>query len=390
MKGKASIILCILLVGALCSQSFSSIAVDNNENEQKIIRVALLDATIPSFNSPENVKQALDCYEWEVENQSYIFDVDWITDGQIRRGRLSRQNYDVFIIPGIGKEFHNIFNVISARWKNQIRKFVENGGGYVGMCGGANMAVSSHVNPNERGYKLPTFWEWCMRRSCLGLVEALSYQDMSDPYASTVLWKNPSRIGISAYIWYNLTNEGAGISANLTINTSHPIFYDYPYDYRLMRWNSGPALIPYSENVTVLAWYPSVEFSGIEGDPKTTIHSWKYVGPFSGEFYKQGGLDFWDKDKILETNISGKPAAIADTYGDGRVVIYGPHPEHPVYFDEHIVESDDTNRNFLWFKERLYKKNFQQENVSYNWWIVRRSAAWTAKIPDSDLPPIVI
>jgi hypothetical protein len=387
MKSKVMFILCIVIFLFFSTQPLFSVAYNQN-NDQNVVRVAILDAVIPSFISPEHIIDAIDGYSWEVEEKSYIFKVNWITDGQIRRGKLNRNNYDVLIIPGIGKEFKHIFDGKIARWKNQIRQFIENGGGYVGMCGGANMAVSSHVPFNQRGWKTPTFWEWFMNKSCLGIVEAKSYQDMGDPFAATFLWKNPARLGISAFIWYNFTNEGVGVSTNLTINTTHPIFNGYEKSYRLMRWNSGPALIPFSENVSVLAWYPETNISGPNGSPNTSIHSWKYVGPLSGHFLKQRSLDFWDKDVILETHLAGKPAAIADNYGDGRVVVYGPHPEHEVLFDEQIIESEDTNNNHLFLKDRLYKKEYTNENLSYNWWVVRRSVAWSANVPDDSLPPI--
>ena len=362
--------------------------INNNCLNKKIIRVAILNAVIPTFISPENNIKALDNYEWKIENQTYTFKVKWITDAQIRNGRLSRRNFDVLIIPGIGKEFRFIYDGRLAIWKNQIKRFVSQGGGYFGMCGGANMAVADQISYEARGFKTTTLWEFCMRRASLGLVEANSYQDMANPYTSSILLRNPSRTGISTFIYYNFTEQGVGISANLSINISHPIFQGYPYPNRLMRWNSGPALIPFSDNVSVLASYPKENFTGPNGSPFTTIHTWQYVGPLSGMFLKQRSFDFWDKEEILETHLAGKPAAIADNYGDGRVVVFGPHPEHPVYFNEKIVESEDSDNNHMYFGDRLYQKTWTSENATYNWWIIRRSVAWAAKIPDEALPPI--
>ena len=342
--------------------------------EHRIIKVAILDAFIPSFDSPENAKKALDGYTWKSGNKIYTIDVEWISDLKIITGFLRK--YDVLLIPGIGKEFRRIGKF--SLWKENIRRFVKGGGGYVGMCGGANLAVKGFVPYSERGWSNPTLWEWCMSRSCLGLIEALSYQDMADPFACSVIWKDPSRVGISAFIWYNLSWKGVGLSLDLRINKSHPLFSGYDKEYVKMRWNSGPAFVLLDKNVSVIAWYPKVDLS---------LTAWRYVGPLSRDFLKQRSLDFWDKsNKRINFTISGLPAAISSKYGKGRVVIFGPHPEHPVQINERIQESRDTNGNRIFFGGRLYRKFFSYEDISHNWWLLRRSVAWAAGIAEEDLP----
>ena len=70
----------------------------------------------------------------------------------------------------------------------------------------------------------------------------------------------------------------------------------------------------------------------------------------------------------------------------GESVIFGPHPEHPVQINERIQESRDTNDNHIFFGERLYRKSFSYEDISHNWWLLRRSVAWATGIAEEDLP----
>lgn len=344
--------------------------VSSNQNKEHTINVALLDALIPSFTSPENMEKALEGYSWQGKNATYRIKVTWINDMDICVGRL--KEFDVLIIPGIGKEFWRFFdNRLLSVWKNEIRKFVYNGGGYFGTCGGANLASMGLVSASKRGWKHETMWEFFMNKSALGIAPVKAYQDMADPFACTLIWKNPSRLGQSAYIWYNLSIEGTGVCQNCKINRQHPIFHGYDGDRRIIRWVGGPALIP-EGNVTIVAWYPEENLSKNES---TRIHAWRFVGePF----------DFWDmEEEIIETHLASKPAAISCYYGKGRVIIFGNHPEHPVWRGGRIFERD-TN------KDRLFKGFFQWRDVQplpplYNAWIVRRCVAWVAKV---ELPPI--
>lgn len=344
------------------------------------IKIALLDSFIPSFTSPAEMYEILNGYSWETNEVRYEFRVKWVKDFQIANGILRKENFSILLIPGIGKEFWRILDDEKlSRWKNEIRNFVANGGGYFGSCGGANIASLGLLSPQKRGWESWTVWEWFMNKSVLGIAPVKSYQDMADPIASSIIWKNPSRVGMSAYVWYNLSINGTGICQKCKINTSHPIFQGYKRGERIIRWVAGPALLPVSKNVTVLAEYPDENISGPNGNKSTCIHAWKY---------KPNPFDFWQmEDEIIETHIAEKPCAISCRYGNGRVVIFGNHPEHPVWKRGEIFERD-THKNHLLFKGLFQWKNREYLPTSYNWWIVRRSIAWCAKIPDNELPPI--
>jgi len=341
------------------------------------IKVAILDSAIPSFTSPPEMEEILDGYSWACRNNTYEFEVKFISDLQISSGAL--KNYDVLIIPGIGKEFRRVNSELS-QWKKEIRDFVAGGGGYFGTCGGANMASEGLLSAKERGWEKDTAWEWFMNRSAIGIAPVKSYQDMGDPMACS-LADNPARIGQSAYVWYNLSIEGSGVCQHCRVNTDHPIFKGYGKDTRIIRWVGGPALIP-DGNVTVLAWYPDENISGPNGNRSTGVHVWKYGADFSEP------LDLWDmENNTIEMHLAGKPAAVACSYGEGRVVIFGNHPEHPVWSSGQIFE-EDTDSNHMLSKGLFGWKDRQPLPDSYNWWIVRRSAAWAAGLPSDVLPPV--
>lgn len=341
------------------------------------IHVALLDAVIPTFTSPPEMHAILDGYTWSAGDQTYGFDVTWLTDIQITTGTLD--GFDVLIIPGIGKEYRRP-GMLGSRWKNAIRTFVTDGGGYFGTCGGANMGAEQLMTAAQRGHTRMTAWEWFMNASALGVAPVQAYQDIGDPIALSLAGQ-PGRIGQSAYIWYNLSIEGSGLCQRCPVNRSHPIFAGYEDDSRIIRWVGGPALLPRG-NVSVLARYPDENMSGPHGNTSTMLHVWRYTPGL------EQPLDRWDMEPgYVETHLAGRPAAVACRHGEGRVVLFGNHPEHPVWRGGRIVERDTGRDRML--TDGLFGWTDRRELPGdYNWWVVRRSVAWTADLDADMLPPI--
>lgn len=92
----------------------------------------------------------------------------------------------------------------------------------------------------------------------------------------------------------------------------------------------------------------------------------------------------WEIAANVTTDVKGQYAAVASTYGDGRVALFGPHPEKPTWFGGHVEEFPVRPRAgpFTWY---IY--NWSDGTLSapsYNWWMLRRSVAWTA---DAAMPP---
>lgn len=108
-------------------------------------------------------------------------------------------------------------------FKKEVRKFVDNGGGYFGICGGAVAASSGIENPD-------TWLEILADRAALGLIPAKVKQDFTDPITASLLGQ-PEKVGQTAYLFYNesdtLYNETYAFGVTVTldnIDTSHPLF----------------------------------------------------------------------------------------------------------------------------------------------------------------------
>ena len=368
-------------------------------------------------------------YEWVSGNTFYEFKVTEIYDKDILNGDLNTKNYDVFIVPGAGEgdgeSVAKGFPLFpkAQRWKEKISDFVKSGGGYVGICGGTALMTDLSKEPQ-------TFMERQYEKSAIGVSCLSSYYNNCALQFYYPLQKCfPERTAPASYIfefppgdlWDETGVYPNGIPFDMEINSDHPIFDDFLEEFERVRWVGGPALdIPDtpSNEVTVLGYYPG---DGLSGNDSTDLQVWRYVGGIRGkikgffktiQFFKENNYPFslfdagyslqffasdWEKtDKMFDLNFSSKPCMTAEIYNNtnkGRIVLNGPHPEYPVWWGGHIEEMPDTDDNTL--DEGLHRwvditpfSETKEDECTHSWWIVRRSVAWAAKVPDSDLPPI--
>jgi len=348
MKGITLLILAIFLANT----GFNSLLIkftDHTRENEKIIRVAIYDSI---FRSPKFIKQSLE-YEWEANGVVYRFNATFISDKNILGiEKPALNNFDVFIIGASARQFI-IGN--SYIWKENIREFVKNGGGYVGMCGGANSAA---ISMNEI-------------HDIRDIVTQSGFLEIANVYVNcqhSQEWQ---------YAWKEAMGElgnNAGMPLNLSINTSHPIFYGYNESMRNLRWWGGPSLTPanlYDENfgkISPLAVYME------EPCKKAPIHFWIWKGK-------------WIPYKNITTDLMNQYAAITTTYGKGRIVLFGPHPEYSTWYDGHVVEC--KTKYVGWEGNKfVYYWQGNETSLDYNWWIIRRSVAWAAGLSIEEMPPI--
>ena len=100
-------------------------------------------------------------------------------------------------------------------------------------------------------------------------------------------------------------------------------------------------------------------------------------------------LSGWKILANVSTNLYNTLAGIATVYNSsGRVVLYGPHPEDRVVVNGVIREYlGHSMTNFILpFNTYVFNYFGDQLEYGYNWWIIRRSVAWAAQIPNEDLP----
>jgi hypothetical protein len=373
----------------------------------------------------------LNDYSWIVGGVKYCFKTTFIYDKDIIRGKLNINNYDVLLIPGGGvgdgeavvKGFKNFGN--TKKWKKQIHNFTKNGGGIVGICGGAALITSLDMGPNK---KPKTLTEKQYDKSSLKITKVKHYyKNLAFPLLYPFQRKHPEKIGATAYVFSFAPGETidgkkihtGGVPIDYIINKDNAILKDFPGDKIRIRWWGGPALtIPkdIEPDINVLAYYPEKVLSD---ESSTRIYAWKYVGGFIGiikGFLKALSLRDNKKDKlsniflytfylakpwkrtnrIIDLNLSNKPAITAEVFPNenkARIILCTAHPEYMIWWNGFIDEvKDDKNsclaNGFHKWKDIKPLSESLRDELTYTWWLVRRFTAWAAKVPDNDLPPI--
>lgn len=403
-----------------------------NKKEVKIIKIAILAEEPLGWGSGKHYFPViLNDYRWNKKNNYYRFSTEYIFDKDIIKGKLKTSNYDVLLVPGGGvgdgeaivKGFS--FSNKVRKWKKNIANFIKDGGGYVGICGGAALLTSLITEP-EKG--TTSFAERQYKKSSLDVSCVSSYyKELAFPLLYPFQIKNPEKIGATGYIFSfapGETVDGArihtgGVPIDFKIFKNHPIFTDFENEKVRIRWWGGPALIV-PENpdrkITILARYPEKDISK---DDKTNIHAWKYIGGIHGiisasiksfKLIKEKNCNLknvflytyflagdWKlTDRIIDLNNSNKPCMTAEIYPNkqqGRILLCAAHPEYMIWWGGHIEEVKDSNFNCLanglhqWKNINSLSKTIEDE-LTHTWWIVRRSVAWAAKVQNEHLPPI--
>ncbi|KYK20633.1 hypothetical protein AYK24_09900 [Thermoplasmatales archaeon SG8-52-4] len=378
-------------------------------------------------------KVILNNYEWNSNGIKYKFILETISDQDILNDKLSVSNYDVLIIPGGGvgdghsitKGFNFSFKV--RNWKKKIQRFVKDGGGIVGFCGGAALITPLSTGKSR---KPTTFVERLYNKSSIDITSTYSYYKyLALPIYYPFQKTHPERIGTMAYVFSfkpTETEDGrnfhtGGIPIDIKINKNNPIFSDFPDDNLTIRWWGGQALLVPEKpdrEIKICAKYPEKE---LHENEKTRIHAWRYVGGFKGFFkgffkamsyVKKEKIRIFDAamftyylaskwkktNKLILSDIANRPCIVTEVYPNenkGRILLCTLHPEFMVWWDGVIEERKDeqdiciANGLYQW-KNITTIKNPLDENITYTWWVVRRFVAWATKIPEKEFPPIKI
>jgi len=399
--------------------------------QEHILRVAILSDEILGWGSGKQMfPEILDTYSWETQGNVYMIRTSFISDKDILQGRLTTKEFDVLLVPGGGvgdghaiiHGFH--FSHRVRTWKKNVAAFIQDGGGYIGICGGTALFTDLQT----AGKKPRTFLERLYTNSAVGATCVSSYyHSLALPLFYPFQKNHPEDIGATAYVFSfapGRTRDGAwvhtgGVPLDFHLCKDHAIFSDVQRDTERIRWWGGPALIvpdhPDRE-VYVLARYPAVDVSE---DPRVRIHAWRYIGGVHGlisGFFKaaryvkkeKGALKNlflytyylagnWERsEKIITLDYANRPGITAEIYPNGnkgRILLCAAHPEYLVWWDGHITEK--TTQDFPCLGAGLYhwediaplSKDATAE-LTHTWWMVRRFVAWAAKVPDTDLPPI--
>ena len=171
----------------------------------KIIRVAVLAEEPLGWPSGKHFFPAiLNNYTWKKNDTIYKFSTENMYDKDILQGKLNISNYDVLLVPGggvgDGEALMKSFNFLPSvrKWKKNVSTFIKDGGGYVGICGGATFFTSFE---RKTGKKHFSFFEKHYNESSIGISCVKHYfKDVTFRFVLP-FQKNPAEIGAIAYVF---------------------------------------------------------------------------------------------------------------------------------------------------------------------------------------------
>lgn len=313
-----------------------------NGQEPVDIRVAVYFSTIHEYAA--EMAQALNC-SWTTHGTVYRI-IPTIIDQADVMGTgdtpLDTHHFDVLAIPGSGRPYIDAMHPL---WKGQVISFVANGGGYLGVCGGANLASMGFQEPRSPNNLLEP-----------GLLRIVN------------VYVNDQQLEEWQYLWKANWEDGMPPITVSFPRTDNPMFAEWTGQKRSVRYGGGPGMYLANANDTLLG--PVVPLAIYVDEPMDVapLHYWEW---------RSG----WHIKANVTTDIKGQYAAVASTYGAGRVALFSPHPEKPTWFGGHIEEFPVRPNlgPLTWF---IYNwTDGVLSEGSYNWWMLQRAVAWLADAP---------
>lgn len=337
---------------------------DQSLVNERVIRIAMYD-----YHS-YSLRDIIDMwdYSWTIDNHTYRFEMTFIyAEDVLGTGNhtLSIDSFDLFVIGASASSY--LVEGVNPLWKSTVQQFVADGGGFIGICGGANAASMGFENPTN------VF----QRRVNRGVLE------LADVYINDNLlgeWQYMLKYGFDAHRWDNLTYFPSYASINTTVihQPDDMIFNQYENNYRQISYAGGPGMYEAESSDAILGpIIPLLQYNEELMETKP-LHYWIPL--------PRG----WQPMTIVKTDLKGTYAGIATTYNStGRVILFGPHPEESVAVNGSIIEYLGSNMVNSVFQFKSYSFNYFGQSMprEYNWWIARRSAAWVSHVADEYLPP---
>jgi len=268
-----------------------------------------------------NIRYTWPCY-LQIAEAGGFFDIELLLDSEASI-YLNNQDFNVFMWPynpTKGTAIGVLKSVINPKECNAIRKFVRNGGGYIGSCYGATIGSSGMLNP------FPFFSLRHFYNENLSFRLPIAFYSLSDSLlGTTFLMKKPLFV------------------ATLDLDTNHPINYGVNKTFK--DFFNGCWFVWLGKNSNGISTFKNLE-------------SEKHY--FGNQRYKR--------------NVIGTPAWINSTFGNGKVVLFQDHPEFvdnlPVIQEKYTWEGDLYHgrrviQNSLFFtasKEMIMSSNFNHPN----------------------------
>lgn len=232
---------------------------------------------------------------WEKDGKTYKFATHIVEFEDIVDGILSNGNYKLFVAPGDSDYFEDQLNhpSLAETFRENIKNFVDDGGGYIGTCSGALFAcesweLSGASLASDGPYEEPEWWG--DPSLSLGIVDATLCSR----------WCHENVYGHRHIID---DSDFGGIPLRSYIYDEEPL-KDFAGRKSLRYWGGGYFKDP-GQSVTELAYY----WDDADEHESTQLHKFGIWTPVVE-------TDLWRNASILKT-----------TYGNGRVIIFAQHPE---------------------------------------------------------------
>ena len=357
MKKTLIAIFLSIILSSVSMQITATELINQKSENITIINVALY----PKHGGSDELIQICLNYTWEENGNKYRFNVRELNSEELRgKGDypLNKQNFDVFIV---GANFNSYINDgRDENFQKTVKKFLSDGGGFLGVCAGAFVASQGYEQPDN-------YYEKRVNEGVLKIAD---------------IYLNDDFDGELQYLLKELgefTSSNVGqISIEVEVNktTSNPIFSEYNKELFNIAYGGGAGMYPAEKNDPKLGTINPLFTYNEELMETKPINYWKKA------------LIGWKKSCKIQTDMKGQYGGIATTYNNsGRIVLLSSHPEITVMENGTIEENFGKNILNLFRVVYIYKDG-EKKNMSYNYWIHRRTVAWLAKVPDEDLPPV--
>lgn len=210
------------------------------------------------------------------------FLTEYVDDNDIRAGLL--QNFDILVMPGDGSNSELL--TLGVEGGQKVQEFVSSGGGYISSCAGS-WAAALGVPGWDISYNLQ-------------LINAK-------------IWNVIEGAGVFKKLY-----PGIGVMTFKNTNPTHPVMWGIPDTFEMVWWQ-GP-IFEITSNVLKYA-------SKAEG----LVTQYNFTKYFTAaEYYTnlkaQKEMGFTGTT-VYNALIGNKPVVVSGTYGRGKVVLFGPHPE---------------------------------------------------------------
>jgi hypothetical protein len=352
-----SVILFIFLISPIVISSELIMINGKEESESITIRVA----QYPRYAGCDETLDLICNYAWQSNGTWYRFVCTELTYDELSGTGEHPLNIDNFALLYVGANFDACTkDGLNKKMSDNIKNFLIDGGGYIGVCAGTSFASQGYEKP-VRSYQKH------INKNCLKIADVYINQDLTGEVQYE--FKN----GVSN----NISQGLLPLENRVVRNNSNPLFLDYNSSTINLSYGGGPGMYVANANDPNLGEVTPLLIINEELMKTKPIH-----------WYRKALLG-WVPLKKVKTDMLGQYGGIATTYGKGKIVIFTGHPEIRLVPNGTIKEfiGKTTGFGIPSLLRAVYSWIGTPLNISHNWWIHRRAAAWIAGVPAEDLPP---